>query len=100
MENEELISAQEFCKNHDLEVSFIYGLQQFGLLEITTVEETTYFRSNELEKAEKMARLHTDLGINIEGIDAIGHLLERVEQLQQEIQYLRNRLSLYEQGES
>ena len=34
--------------------------------------------------------------INIEGIDAIAHLLRRVDQLQHELNVIRNRLRLYE----
>lgn len=97
MEKEEWISAQAFCQSHHLEISFIRDLQQYGLLEINEIEETTYLPTGQLDKAEKMARLYAELGINIEGIDAISHLLERVEQLQQKITHLRNRLSLYEE---
>ena len=37
-----------------------------------------------------------DLSINLEGIDAIHHLLNRVEKLQAEVFRLKNRLLLYE----
>ena len=96
MQKEDLIPASQFCSSHDLEVSFIYSLQQYGLLEITTVEETTYLPASELPQAERMARLHSELGINMEGIDAIKHLLKKVEDMQDEITMLKNRLSLYE----
>ena len=91
-----MISAKEFCSSHDLEISFIYTLQQYGLLEVTTIEETIYLPAAQLSQAERIARLHNELGINLEGIDAIKHLLLRVEQMQDEIANLKNRLSLYE----
>jgi hypothetical protein len=96
MQKKDLIPANEFCSSHHLEVSFIYKLQQYGLLEITTIEETTYLSAGQLLQAERIARLHSELGINIEGIDAIRHLLQRVESMQHEIGMLRNRLSSYE----
>ena len=96
MQEEDLIPAKEFCSSHNLEVSFVYTLQQYGLVEITTIEETTYLPASQLPHAERMARLHNELGINMEGIDAIKHLLQRVEDMQDEIAMLRNRLSLYE----
>lgn len=96
MQKEELVPVNEFCVSHKLEVSFIYTLQQYGLVDITTIEETVYLPINQLEQAEQIARLHNELGINIEGIDAIRHLLERVQEMQQEIRVLRNRLNLYE----
>jgi MerR HTH family regulatory protein len=96
MQKEELIPAQEFCNSHQLEVSFIYSLQQYGLLEITTIEETIYLPASQLLQAEKIASLYAELGINMEGIDAITHLLQRVENMQDEITALKNKLSLYE----
>ena len=96
MEKEDLIPAKEFCSSHDLEISFIYSLQQYGLLEITTIKETVYLPASQLPQAERMIRLHHELGINMEGIDAIKHLLQRVEDMQTEIATLKNRLSLYE----
>ena len=96
MQKGELIPANQFCGSHDVEVFFIYTLQQYGLLEITTVEETTYLPASLLPQAERMVRLHSELGINMEGIDDIKHLLKKVEDMQGEIAMLKNRLSLYE----
>ena len=99
MQTADLIATKEFCSSHNLEVSFIYTLQQYGLLEITTIEEITYLPAIQLQQAEKIARMYLELGINIEGIDAIKHLLQRVEHMQDEITLLKNRLSLYEENE-
>jgi chaperone modulatory protein CbpM len=97
MQAEDLIAVKEFCSSHNLEISFIQTLQQYDLIRITTIEETTYIHINELQQAEKMARLHNELGINIEGIDVIKHLLLRMENMQEEIVALKNKLSLYEE---
>jgi uncharacterized small protein (DUF1192 family) len=99
MQKEDLIAASEFCSSHNLEVSFLYNLQQYGLVEITTVEERIYLPAGQLLQAEKMARLSAELGINMEGIDAISHLLQRVEGMQDEIRRLKNKLSSYERNE-
>ena len=97
MQNDDLIAVKEFCSRHNLEISFIHTLQQYELIEFTTIEETTYLPASQLQQAEKIARLHHELGINIEGIDAIKHLLQRVEDMQEEIIALKNKLSLYEE---
>ena len=39
--------------------------------------------------------MELDLSINIAGIDAIHHMLERIELLQQEVRSLRNELEFY-----
>ena len=96
MQNNELILAEEFCTHYKIQLSFINNLNQFGLIEITSVEEKPYIPQSQLQKLEQIIRLHDDLNINLEGIDAITHLLDRVKSLQSEIAGLRNRLSIYE----
>ena len=46
----------------------------------------------QMEALERMVRMHFDLNINLEGIDAIYHLLQRVENLQREVVSLRRKL--------
>ncbi len=96
---ENLIPAYEFCANHNIEISFIHSLQETGLIEITTIEETGYIPSSQLQELERIVRLHYDLDINLEGIETINHLLQRINEMQDEITILRNRLRLYETNE-
>jgi hypothetical protein len=96
MKNEILISADEFCVHHHIEFSFIRNLQEFGMIEIVTEQETNYIPESQLEKLERILRLHQDLEINVEGIDAITHLLKRLNDMQIENALLKNKLRLYE----
>jgi chaperone modulatory protein CbpM len=95
----DLVSASEFCSSHNLELSFVFSLQQYGLIEVTSIGEINYIPASQLSQAERIARLHSDLGINIEGIDAIRHLVQKVEDMQEEIKTLRSRLRIYEEDE-
>ena len=90
MENDELIPADEFCIYHNIEYSFISSLKDSGLIKVTSVEQSTFIPSDELEKLEKFVRMHYDLDINVEGIETINHLLLKIETLQKEILHLRN----------
>jgi hypothetical protein len=47
-------------------------------------------QKSELQKLEQIIRLHYDLDINLEGIDAIAHLAERIKMMQNEITGLKN----------
>ena len=96
MEIPHLISAEEFCSHHKVEYSFINSLHQIGLIEITTIDETRFVDTENLHDLEKFVRLHYDLDINLEGIEAITYLLEKVRNMQREINTLRNKLSMYE----
>ena len=92
MPTETLIAVRKFCQIHNLEISFVDDLCEYGLIEIARVEEENYFQPDQLPALEKFVRLHTELGINMEGIDAIHHLLDRIENMQSEISQLNNRL--------
>jgi hypothetical protein len=96
MQPKKLTAVDIFCANHNIEISFISSLQQSGLIEITTVKETGFIDSNQLQQLEKIVRFYYELDINLEGIETITHLLQRIKSLQDENIVLRNRLRLYE----
>ena len=97
MENADLIVIALFCNASQIEINFIDDLEAFGLIEITIQNEIKYINKNQLVTLEKIIRLHNDLKINNEGIDIILNLQEKENQLLTEINYLKNRLSLYEE---
>ncbi len=96
MENKQLIPLEQFCAHYHIEFAFIHSLHDYGLVEITTVEDIQYLKSEQLSELEKLIRLYYELEINMEGIDAINHLLQRMNELRQELGVLKNRLRLYE----
>ncbi|MGH2565106.1 MAG: chaperone modulator CbpM, partial [Ginsengibacter sp.] len=75
---------------HDIEYSFISSLEDSGLISVTSVKRSSFINSNDLHKLEKFVRLHYDLDINIEGIETINYLLEKIEAMQKEIMKLKN----------
>lgn len=99
METNYLIAVDEFCANHNIEISFISSLQQTGLIEITTIKETGFINPDQLLQLEKIVRLYYELDINLEGIETINYLLKRISSMQDEIITLRNRLRIYETNE-
>lgn len=96
MQNENLVDVNELCVSHNIEISFITSLQKTGLIEITSIDDDWFIDTGQLLQLEKCIRLYYDLDINIEGIETITHLLDRITTLQDEICDLRNRLRLYE----
>jgi chaperone modulatory protein CbpM len=95
---EDLIPAGEFCTWHRIEFSFISILHDSGLIGMINKEGTPFLSSQDLPDLEKFVRWHYELAINPEGIEALSHLLTRVNGLQEEIRYLRNKLQRYEGG--
>lgn len=96
MDTTHLISVQQFCKHYQVPITFISALQDYELVEITITKTDKYIKTTQINTVEKMMRLHYDLDINLEGIDAIYNLLQHVEKLQEEIVSLKNKLNNYQ----
>ena len=96
MKTNNYIAIEQLCEYYDVPVTFINTLNDFNFIEIATIEKINYVKKNQIGTIEKIMRLHFDLDINMEGIDAIQNLLKKVESLNFDILELRNRLNRYE----
>jgi hypothetical protein len=96
MSDEEMIPLETFCTYYNVERSFVETLESYGLVSINSREERRFILMEEVVELEKFSRLYYDLNINVPGIDALKHLLERLKELQQETENLRARLRIYE----
>ncbi len=92
----ELISIQEYCGHYEIEPAFIGALEDCGIITLTVIETSKYIHINQFKEVDTYKHLHYDLEINIEGIDAIRHLLQKVINMQQRIEHLTNRLYIHE----
>jgi hypothetical protein len=96
MKTKYLIAIDDFCANHNIDISFINSLEQTGLIEITTIEQSGFIAADQLLELEKYVRFYYELDINLEGIETVSYLLQKINSLQHEIGTLTNRLRLYE----
>ncbi|MBS1920437.1 MAG: chaperone modulator CbpM [Bacteroidetes bacterium] len=94
----DVILLNEFCSTHQVEISFIRTLEENGMIETVTVDQSKYINTNELPKLERIIRLHRELNINPEGIDVINELLNRLDSMQQQMNEMKNRLDFYTKG--
>ena len=94
--NTDYIVVNDYCQKCHIDPEFIFLLDEGGLITISQMDNEAYLPISQLKEIEQYSRMYYDLSINMEGIDAIHHLLGRMEELQKQIIHLRNRLSLYE----
>jgi MerR HTH family regulatory protein len=94
METKNLILIDTVCSHHNIEISFVSALREYGLIEVVEMADNQYLSNEQLKDFEKMMRLHYELNINLEGIDVIARLLQRIDDLQQELLAARNKLTL------
>jgi len=84
---------------HNIELSFIYSLNECGLIDISNIEEQIFVPVDQLKQLEQLMRLNQDMDINLEGIETITYLLQRIQDMQLHIEHLNNKLSFYEAEE-
>lgn len=95
METSSIVPAADFCLHHQIELSFIQSLYESGLINIIIIEQTVFLPVSEIGQIEKLIRFYQEMDINLEGIEAIVYLLEKVQSLQQQVVQLQNELSIY-----
>ncbi|GAB3428476.1 chaperone modulator CbpM [Niabella aquatica] len=89
MENGNHILIEECCRYYSIETSFVKNLSEHGLIELEYTNESYFISSEHLSLLERYMHLHFDLDINMEGMEAISHLLKKIESLQTELRALK-----------
>jgi hypothetical protein len=92
----ELIIINEYIQHANIEPQFIALLEENELIHVQEINDERFLDPDELTELERYARMYYDLSINIEGIDAIHHLLDKINTMQSEMRDLRNRLRFLE----
>lgn len=87
-----LIKVIDFCRSRKVETTFLQTMEEYGLIHIVIQQEEQYIDEDELKKLERFSNLYYELDVNPPGIQVAHQLLDKVEQLQDEIVYLKNKL--------
>mgnify|MGYP002410071704 CR=1 FL=1 len=86
----------ECVRIYNVDESFIDSLEDSGLLHISTDEDNDrVIEDEDVAELEQFMRWYYDLNINIEGIEALHHMLDRVKSMQEEIEQLQNEIKFY-----
>ncbi|HCC86493.1 MAG TPA: hypothetical protein DEQ06_07935 [Porphyromonadaceae bacterium] len=89
------LQYSECLRIYEVEESFIESLHEVGLIRVIDQDEERFIEFDDLSDLEQFIRWHYEMDINVEGIDALRHMLERVRALQSEITQLRHELQFY-----
>jgi hypothetical protein len=98
MENKRLIAVENLCTHYQIEISFVHSLNDYGLISIIELETGQFIEEDDLADIEKMMRLHYELDINMAGLDAISHLLKKLQEREKDLLKLKKSLDLDEMG--
>lgn len=90
----ELIIISEYCSYNNIEPDFIIKLENEGLIELYIEDNERYIHESQLKRLDQYARWYYDLSINVAGIDVIQNLLDRINQMEHDMNRLREQLGL------
>ena len=92
---EKYITIREFAEFHNVNKNVLEEFAQDGIIEIHVVKQEPCILTDELDKYERIIRLYRDLGVNKEGIEIIMEMREKLDRLQNEVQYLKRQMEKY-----
>ncbi len=92
MATRSLIQIEQVCMHCGVDVTFIHSLHDLGHVEVIIENDNHFIDESQLKMLEQMIYFHSELQINLEGIDAIAHLLRKIENLQEELIATRNKV--------
>jgi len=90
--SQEMLTLDDLSRLVDLHPEMVLRLVDLGLVEPEVGEPEWLFHDTAVPRIWKIRRLHRDLGINWAGIGVVLDLLERIEELEREIAWLRRQL--------
>ena len=96
MKEETYILIQHYCETTSVDPEFIKQLFEYGLIQHIEQDDEPAVREEELPILERMVRLHYDLDINLEGLQVIAHMRQKMIQMQKEMLELERKLKRFE----
>jgi|JI9StandDraft_2_1071091.scaffolds.fasta_scaffold701874_2 hypothetical protein len=90
-----LIALKTFCLQHDIPADFILELHQHEIIQLVVEKRSRFIPIKQLQELERIIRIYRDLQLDINGIQTVLHLVNRLQEKDAEINALRNQLNFY-----
>jgi DNA-binding transcriptional MerR regulator len=90
-----LLAIEDLALAADIHPQLVEYFVEYGLIEpVERIGPKLYFQNEAISRLKMIQRLRTDMGINLPGIAMIFDLTGKVQELQQEVKWLRMRNGL------
>lgn len=90
LEEDTSMSFSEVCHKYSIPKQLLIEMIEYGLFANPAHDiEQSHLNSQDLHRLESAFRLHRDLGVNLAGVALALDLLEKIEQMQQELEILK-----------
>ena len=95
MEIENYFLVKQFCISHDVEIALIESFHEIGFIQILRIKNENYIHLESLSNLEKAIRLNQELAIEINELEIVLGLLDKIENLQEENKVIKAKLESY-----
>jgi hypothetical protein len=95
MEIENYFLVKHFCNSHNIQIELIDSLSEIGFIQIHQFENQNYISLESLPVLEKAIRLNQELSLEINELEVVLDLLNKIENLQEENKMLKLKLAMY-----
>ena len=84
-----LFRVIDICKTNNIEYTFVHELHSNGLIQIIVKEEQEYLEEEQVYHVERFSTWHYELDLNVQGIEVVSNLIDKIEELQRELKALK-----------
>lgn len=84
-----LFRVIDICKTNNIERTFIQELHNNGLIEIIIQEDQEFLEEEQVLHVERFSTWHYELELNVQGIEVVNNLIDKIEELQRELRLLK-----------
>lgn len=92
LDERRLLTIDELSRMVEVHPEILQHFMGFGLIDPEIIEPCPLFADTVVFRIRKIQRLRSDLGVNLAGCGLVLDLLDRIDDLEAEIQYLRGLL--------
>lgn len=98
MKDRKHIPVSDLCQHYAVKQSFFVQLSEHGLVEVHEVNSVQCILEDNLSRVERILRIHQELNVNLEGVDVVLNLLDRVQEMERELNELRNTVRAFREN--
>lgn len=96
MKTDKFLLITEICQYYHIESDFFEEIEYHQLLEIHQISGQKFIHQKQLNRLEKILRLHDELDLNLQGIDVVFGMMKRIEKLEKELRQAKSKLNVLE----
>jgi hypothetical protein len=84
-----LFRVIDICRTNNIERTFVHELHNNGLIEIIVQEEQEFLEEEQVYHVERFSTWHYELDLNVQGIEVVSNLIDKIDELQRELRSLK-----------